>query len=115
MNRIKSLFISTIIFLIPAHLVIAQEQKEDLAQQAANLITDNGDYMRGLPMTDGPLKVLISFQVINITDVNEKAETIDLEGAIYLVWMDIRQAYDPVALGMPQGDEGICYYYVVLK
>jgi len=38
MNRIKSLFISTIIFLIPAHLVIAQEQKEDLAQQAANLI-----------------------------------------------------------------------------
>jgi len=55
MNRIKSLFISTIIFLIPAHLVIAQEQKEDLVQQAANLIADNGDYMRGL---DGGLTEL---------------------------------------------------------
>ena len=39
--------------------------------------------------------VLIGFNLVNITDVNEKEETIDFEGAIYLEWVDPRLAYDP--------------------
>ena len=53
------------------------------------------------PNVDGPVEVNISFNVYNITNINEKGETIEIEGAILLTWMDPRQAYDPVALNLP--------------
>jgi hypothetical protein len=54
----------------------------------------------GPPPTDGAVEVLMGFNLVNITDVNERDETIDFEGAIYLAWMDPRQAYDPTEYGM---------------
>ena len=35
----------------------------------------------------------------NITDVNEKDETIDIDGAIFLLWNDDRLAYEPGSVG----------------
>ncbi len=85
MNRIKSLFISTIIFLIPAHLVIAQEQKEDLAQQVANLIADNGDYMRGLDggltelfCTIGLVAVYLGKTLNNLITITQSPHTVGI-------------------------------------
>lgn len=66
-----------------------------------SLKAQDGDYLAGPPPGDGPLEVLIGFNLVNITDVNEKEETIDFEGAIYLEWIDPRLAYDPADYGMP--------------
>jgi hypothetical protein len=49
-----------------------------------------------------PLEVLMGFNLVNLTDVSEKEETIDFEGAIYLEWQDPRLAYDPLTFGMPK-------------
>lgn len=61
------------------------------------------DHLRGIPNGDGPVEVRIGFQLFDITDVDEKEETISFEGGIYLMWMDSRQAYDPVKVGLPNG------------
>ena len=66
-----------------------------------SVTAQNGDYLAGPPPGDGPLEVLVGFNLVNITDVNEKEETIDFEGAIYLEWTDPRLAYDPIDFGMP--------------
>ena len=57
--------------------------------------------LEGLPPGDRPLEVLMGFNLVNITDVGEKEETLDFDGAIYLEWKDPRLAYDPVEYGMP--------------
>ncbi len=57
--------------------------------------------LSGPPPGDGPLEVLIGFNLVNITDVGEKEETLDFEGAVYLEWMDPRLAYEPSEFGMP--------------
>jgi hypothetical protein len=40
------------------------------------------------------MKVYVGFNLINITDINEKDETIDFDAAIYLKWNDPRLAYE---------------------
>ncbi len=59
------------------------------------------EHLTGLPPGDRPLEVLMGFNLVNITDVGEKEETLDFEGAIYLEWYDPRQAYAPEEFGMP--------------
>jgi hypothetical protein len=68
---------------------------------AFSVKAQDGDYLAGIPPSEGPMEVLIGFNLVNITDVNEKEETIDFEGAIYLEWLDPRLAYDSAAYGMP--------------
>ncbi len=54
------------------------------------------------PPGAAPVEVLMGFNLMNITDVGEKEETIDFDGAIYLEWTDPRLAYDPADYGMPE-------------
>jgi hypothetical protein len=64
-----------------------------------------GDDMRAIPKpADGPVEVRVGFNVIDITDVNERDEVIEFEGAIVLKWADPRQAYDPAELGLANLD-----------
>jgi len=58
------------------------------------------DFLAGLPPGDAPLEVSMGFNLVNISDVNEKDETMDFEGAIYLEWMDPRLGYEPAQFGM---------------
>lgn len=58
-------------------------------------------YKADIPTIEGPLKVRMGFTLSNITDVNEKDETIDIDGAIFLRWKDERLAYDPGSVGYP--------------
>ena len=67
------------------------------------------DHVRAVPESDGPLQVQIGFHVFDITDISEKDETIDFNGAVYMQWNDPRQAYDPADFGysaedFPSGD-----------
>ena len=62
------------------------------------------DQLRTLPESDGPLQVQIGFHVFDITDISEKDETIDFNGAVYMQWNDPRQAYDPADFGYSAED-----------
>jgi hypothetical protein len=62
------------------------------------------DHLRGLPKSDGPVEVQVGFHVYDVTDISEKDETIDFDGAVYLRWMDPRQAYDPTDYGYSADD-----------
>lgn len=54
---------------------------------------------KGIPLKTVPLEVHIGFTLSNITDVNEREETIDIDGALFLKWKDDRLAYDPATVG----------------
>ena len=78
--------LSLLIFLLPG-IAIAQEE----------------EYRGDIPtIGEAPLEVSMGFNLINFTDVNEKDETVDIEGAIFLMWKDERQAYDPETVGYPE-------------
>ncbi len=70
------------------------------ALAAISARAQEGPYLGGTPPGDGPVEVLIGFNLLNISDVNEQEETIDFEGAIYMEWMDPRLAYAPADVGM---------------
>jgi len=64
-----------------------------------------GDEGRTIPKpADGPVEVRVGFNVIDITNVNEREEVIEFEGALVLKWKDPRQAYDPADLGPGNSD-----------
>ena len=79
-----------LLFLVVLMPVLAQPQDEE--------------YLGGPPLGEVPLKVSIGFNLVNITDVSEKEETMDFEGAIYMFWKDRRWAHDPAEVGYAEGD-----------
>ena len=68
---------------------------------AVPVVSTAEEVLSGLRSGDRPIEVLMGFNLVNITDVGEKEETLDFEGAIYLEWQDPRLAYDPEDYGMP--------------
>ena len=62
-------------------------------------LASGDDYKGGIPLNSEPLKVQMGFTLSNITDVNEREETIDFDGALFLKWNDDRLAYDPTSVG----------------
>ena len=67
----------------------------------ATVVAGEELHLGGLPPGDRPIEALMGFNLINITDVGEKEETLDFDGAIYLEWQDPRLAYEPEDYGMP--------------
>lgn len=47
---------------------------------AVPAIAEDGDSLSAIPHGEAPLQVSVGFNLINLTDVNEKEETIDFEG-----------------------------------
>jgi len=72
-------------------------------------IAGENDILKGIPLQDDPLEVRIGFSLFNITDVNEREETIDFDGVLYLSWKDERLSYDPATAGYPPGYTQIDY------
>ena len=59
-------------------------------------------FILGPPKTGGPAIVRASFQLRDLNDVDEEAETFEFEGVLTLSWRDERQAFDPAALGVDE-------------
>ena len=66
-----------------------------------SLYTKADDYKGGIPLNQGPLEVHMGFSVTNITSVNEREETIEFDGTLFLKWKDNRLAYEPSSVGYP--------------
>ncbi len=63
-------------------------------------------WLGGPPPGERPVEILTGVNLINITDVNEREETIDFDAAVYMEWTDERLAYDPASVGMDDWTPG---------
>ena len=59
-------------------------------------------FLLGPPKGDGPVVVRASFQVRDINDLDDEAETFEFGGVLKLTWHDERQAFDPAEAGVAE-------------
>jgi len=64
--------------------------------------TAGDGWMRGLPPAQGPVVVRTSFELRDINDIDDEAETFDFVGVLTLSWRDERQAFDPAQAGVDE-------------
>ena len=74
--------------------VTASATKSAISAERSN------DYMNALPQVKGPVIVVASFELRDINNIDDEAETFDFTGVLKLSWHDPRQAFDPVAEGI---------------
>jgi len=56
----------------------------------------------GPPKGDGPVVVRVSFELRDINDIDDEAETFEFGGVLKLTWHDERQAFDPAEVGVDE-------------
>jgi len=59
-------------------------------------------FVLGPPNGDGPVVVRASFEVRDINDIDDEAETFEFGGVLTLTWHDERQAFDPAEAGVDE-------------
>ena len=59
-------------------------------------------FVLGPPPGDGPIVVQAHFELRDINDIDDAAETFELGGVLELTWKDPRQAFDPAAAGVEE-------------
>ena len=64
--------------------------------------TQSNEFMNALPQGKGPVIVTASFELRDINNVNDEAETFEFTGVLKLSWHDPRQAFDSVAEGIEE-------------
>ena len=52
-------------------------------------------FMNSLPQKSGPVEVTVSFELRDINNIDDEAETVEFTGVMKLSWHDPRQAFDP--------------------
>mgnify|MGYP000367814233 FL=1 len=58
-------------------------------------VVSNGTNFLGPPSNGGPAVVRAAFQLQNIDEIDDEAETFQFTGVLTLTWKDKRQAFDP--------------------
>lgn len=56
----------------------------------------SNEFMNALPQVEGPVIVTASFELHDINDIDDEAETFEFTGVLKLSWHDPRQAFDPM-------------------
>jgi len=59
----------------------------------------SNEFLNALPQVEGPVIVTASFELRDINDLDDEAETFEFTGVMKLSWHDPRQAFDPVTEG----------------
>lgn len=83
MRTLATLTLSFLLTFLCSNLTIAQDE----------------DYLGGPPHGVTPLKISMGFSLASLSDGNEREETIDFEGTLYLNWKDPRLSHDPLSVG----------------
>ena len=58
-------------------------------------VVSNGAYLLGSPKNGGPVVVRTAFQLQDVDEIDDEAETFQFTGVLTLTWQDKRQAFDP--------------------
>ncbi len=56
----------------------------------------------GPPTGQGPVEVEASFQLLDINDIDDEAETFEFSGILVLRWRDERRAFNPAVAGVDE-------------
>lgn len=83
MRTLATLTFSFLLAFLCSNLTIAQDQ----------------DYLGDPPPGATPLEISMGFSLASLSDVNEREETIEFDGTLYLRWKDPRLAHDPLSVG----------------
>lgn len=59
-------------------------------------------FVLGPPSADGPVVVRLAFELQDINDIDDGAETFEFRGRITATWRDPRQAFDPDVAGVEE-------------
>ncbi len=59
-------------------------------------------FLLGPPKDGGPVVVRASFDVRDINEIDDEAETFEFGGVLKLTWRDERQAFDPIEAGVTE-------------
>jgi hypothetical protein len=59
-------------------------------------------FLLGLPPQAGPVAVQARFDLHDVNEINDTAETFEFVGVLTLEWRDPRQAFDPAAVGVEE-------------
>ncbi len=62
----------------------------------------SNEFMIALPQENDPVIVTASFELRDINDIDDEAETFAFTGVLKLSWHDPRQAFDPAAEGIEE-------------
>lgn len=80
--------------------VVAVAQPDTAAQRAS--APPSGPFGLGPPSARGPVVVRATFQLRDINDIDDAAETFEFGGVLELVWRDERHAFDPEVVGVDE-------------
>jgi hypothetical protein len=83
-----------------ATIAAAQPVAEPNAESPRTATSDS--FLLGPPQDDGPIVVRATFEVDEISAINDEKETFEFTGVLTLRWRDKRQAFDPVAAGVDE-------------
>ncbi|HUF60435.1 MAG TPA: hypothetical protein VMN36_00040 [Verrucomicrobiales bacterium] len=61
-----------------------------------------GPFLLAPPEEPGPVVVLASFELYDINEINDGAETFEFTGRLIHQWHDPRQAFDPAVAGVDE-------------
>jgi hypothetical protein len=59
-------------------------------------------FLLGPPHADAPMTVSLGFFLSDVSEIDEQRETLAFEAIVTLEWRDLRQAFDPEELGVPE-------------
>ena len=84
-----------IVWGVSANLAVAQEGRTP--EPASPWAAATEPSLLSPPTVDGPVVVRASFQLRDINEIDDAAETFEFGGVLKLTWVDERQAFDPAA------------------
>jgi hypothetical protein len=82
--------------------LLAAAQPNTTPGRASPSATVSEPFLLGPPMGDGPVVVRATFELRDINDVDDAAETFEFSGVLKLTWRDKRQAFDPAVAGVDE-------------
>ncbi|UCF47351.1 MAG: hypothetical protein JSU89_09240 [Myxococcales bacterium] len=85
-----------------ASAFVATAQPNTTPGRTTPSATASEPFLLGPPKGDGPVVVQASFQLRDINDIDDEAETFEFGGVLKLTWRDERQAFDPDVFGVDE-------------
>ena len=100
MNRLISITVALVVAVVCSATITAAQPAEPNAESPGTATSDS--FLLGPPKDGGPIVVRASFEVDEISAINDEKETFEFTGVLTLRWRDKRQSFDPAAAGVDE-------------
>lgn len=99
MNRLISITAALVVAVVCNVRLAAAQPVAEFDTESPRTPT-SGNFLLGPPTDNGPVEVRASFEIDEISAINDETETFEFTGVLTLRWRDKRQAFDPAAAGV---------------